>query len=466
MLPDPSILLADAPRVRDGLGEAGWSAAALEELLGPGYREHLDRGELAPLARRATGRSAIARLARALVVGEPADGLLPASWVGRDGRALVRLQAVPHGGVEVVVPHDPGNARATVATDQVLGAGAASMTLAAATPRDPAARALDLGSGAGVQALLAEDHCDSVVATDRNPRAVALTQLGAVLNGAQIDCRHGDLLEPVTGELFDLVVSNPPFVIGPSQTYTYRDAGLGGDEVSRRLVRDIPPLLAPGGHAVLLVNWLHLEGEDGDERIRSWFEGTGVDGWVVQRELAAPDDYVTAWLRDTDESAFDALFDPWLDSLAGVDAVAFGVVALHRRTDGLPPEVRLDVVDQPVAATWGEEVVAHFQRRALGDVMGLRLRLREDVRRSEVCARGDEGWSVEARWLQQEAGLRWNGALDPYGASLLAACDGRVPMGALVSVLAAATGLDEEDAMRQITPVVSRLVAQGFLVPA
>jgi hypothetical protein len=291
-----------------------------------------------------------------------------------------------------------------------------------------------------------------------------MTRLAAALNGDEIDCRAGDLLAPVHGEQFDLVVSNPPFVVGPAARYTYRDAGLGGDEVSRRLVQEIPALLAPGGHAVLLVNWLHLDGEDGDARIRSWFEGTGVDGWVVQRELAAPEDYVTAWLRDTDETAFDQLFDAWMESLAGVDAVAFGIVALHRRTDGLAPEVRLDVVDQPVAATWGDEVVAHFQRRALGDLGSLRLRLRDDVRMHEVAVRGEEGWSVDARWLQQEAGLRWNGVLDPFGASLLAACDGSVPLGVLVALLTAAHGLEEHDTMAQITPVVARLVAQGFLV--
>ena len=469
MLPDPSLLLADAPRVRDALHDAGWSAAALEELLGAGYRDHLDRGEQAPLVRRSAGATDLARLVRALVVGQPVEaGVLPDSWVGRDGRALVRLQAVPHGGSEVVVPHDPGHAKATVQVDQVLGAGAASMTLAAATPRSLVGRALDLGCGAGVQALLAADHADSVVATDRNPRATAMTQLAALLNHSEIDCRTGDLLEPVAGEEFDLVVSNPPFVIGPAARYTYRDAGLAGDEVSRRLVQEIPALLAPGGHAVLLVNWLHLQKESGDDRIRSWFDGTGVDGWVVQRELAAPEDYVTAWLRDTDETAFDSRYDEWVAALDGVDAVAFGIVALHRRTDGLPPEVRLDVVDQPVAETWGDEVLAHFQRRVLrdSDLSALRLRLREDVRLHEVSSRGDAGWSVDARWLQQEAGLRWNGVLDAYGASLLAACDGRVPMGALVAVLAAATGLDAEDAMRQISPVIARLVAQGFLVPA
>jgi SAM-dependent methyltransferase len=465
VLPDPAALLADAARVRDALGEAGWSSAALEDLLGLSYRTHLDRDELSPLLRRAQGSSRMHHLARALVVGGDATGVLPDSWVGPDGRALTRLQAVAHGGLDVVAPHDPGSAAAAVETEQVLGVGAASLTLAAATPRERVGRVLDLGAGAGVQALLAEDHALEVVATDSNPRAVAYTRLAAALNGIEIDARQGDLLEPVAGEQFDLVVSNPPFVIGPGHRYTYRDAGYDGDEVCRRLVQGIPALIAPGGHAVLLVNWLHLEGEDGDERIRSWFEGTGCDGWVVQRELAEPEDYVTAWLRDTDETAFDQLYEPWVQALSGVEAVAFGVVALHRRTDGLPPLVTLDEVLQQTAATWGEEVLAHFARRPLleGDLLAVPWRLREDVRLLEVSTQ-EEGWEVLSRTLQQETGLRWNGVLDPYGSSLLAAADGRIPLGVLVSVLAAATGLDADEAAAQVEPVVRRLVRQGFLV--
>ncbi len=466
MLPDPGALLADAPEVRAALASAGWSAQALEELLGQGYRAHLDRGELAPLLRRTAGSSPLARLARALVVGAPADpGLLPDAWLGPDGRALVRLQALQHGGLDVTVPHDPGSAAEAVEQDQVLGAGAASLTLAAATPRTVVGRALDLGCGAGVQAVLAEDHAQTVVATDRNPRAVALTRLAAALRGVELDVREGDLLDPVAAEQFDLVVSNPPFVVSPGPRYTYRDAGYEGDEVCRRLVQEIPSVLAPGGHAVLLVNWLHLEGEDGDARIRSWFEGSGCDGWVVQRELAAPEEYVTAWLRDTDESAFDRLFDEWVDALAGVEAVAFGVVALHRRADGLAPEVLLDVVDQPVATTWGEEVVAHFARRTVreGDLLEARLRLREDVRLHQVAQRSDEGWAVGTQLLQQAAGLRWSGGVDPYGVSLLAACDGTQRLGDLVAVLAAATGTAHDELATEVLPVVRRLVEQGFL---
>jgi methylase of polypeptide subunit release factors len=461
---DPEALLADAPRVRDALAAAGWTSAALEDLLGPGWRAHLDRSEGAALRRKAAGSSALARLTSALVVGEPAaPGLLPDSWLGPDGRALVRLQPVQHGGVDVTVPHDPG--RVGSDPDLVPAAGAASLTLAAATPRDLVGRAMDIGCGQGLQALLLEDHAEQVVATDRNPRATGMTRLAAALRGVEVDTREGDLLAPAAGELFDLVVSNPPFVISPARRYTYRDAGLEGDELSRRLVQQIPTVLAPGGHAVVLVNWLHLEGEDGDARVRDWLDGTGCDGWVVQRELAAPEEYVTAWLRDTDEEPFDALFDAWMAGLQGVDAVAFGVVAMHRRTDGLGAHVVLEKVDQPVAATWGEEVTAHFARRALleGDLLDARLRLREDVRLHEVARQGGEGWDTVATYLQQEAGLRWSGGIDAYGASVLAACDGTQRLGDLLALLAAAVDEPLGAVTEQVLPAVRQLVRQGFL---
>ncbi len=392
---------------------------------------------------------------------------VPAGWLRPDGTAAIRLQPVRHGGVEVTAPHDPGRAATGVHPDQVLGVGAASLTLAAATPRALVDRVLDLGAGCGIQALLADDHARTVVATDSNPRAAAFTRLAAALAGTAYDVRVGDLLEPVAGEQFDLVVSNPPFVIGPGRRYTYRDAGYAGDEVCRRLVQGLPDILAPGGHAVLLVNWLHLTGQDGDERVRSWFDGTGCDGWIVQRELAAPQDYVTAWLRDTDEGPrFDALYDAWLTSLAGVDAVAFGVVAMRRRADGQAPQVVLDEVDQPVAATWGEEVLDHFSRLdALeADVLDRSWLLRDDVRLNQVATRTDDGWLADSQVLRQERGLRWTGGVDTYGATLLAGCDGTRRLEDLVAVLAASLGSSYADLASQIVPVVRRLVEQGFLV--
>ena len=473
-LPDPAALLDDAPLVWAALHTAGWSAAALDDLLGAAARTHLDRDELAPLLRRTEGGSLLEVLARLFVLGTEVDlkqaraAGVPETWLVPDGfgvAAAVRLQPVVHGGVEVLVAHDPGRACDGVHPEQVLGVGAASLTLAAATPRANVGRTLDLGTGSGVQALLAEDHSSTVVATDANPRATAYTRLSAALNAQDVDVRTGDLLAPVRGELFDLVVSNPPFVIGPAARYTYRDGGRDGDDLCRSLVADLPRHLVEGGTAVLLANWLHLEGEDGDARVQSWF-GPDVDGWVVQRELASPEDYVTAWLRDTDEGRrFDELYDTWLDWFAvrRVEAVAFGVLALRRGSG----RVHLDDVPQPVAPTWGEEVPAFFARQDALDrgVLATAWRLRDDVRLHQVASRSGEGWSVEAQVLSQERGLRWSGGVDAYGATLLAGCDGTRRLGDLLAVLARSAGISQAEAAEQVLPVVERLVEQGFLVP-
>ena len=99
--------------------------------------------------------------------------------------------------------------------DHVLGIGGASMTLASWTPRRRVARALDLGTGCGVQSLHLTAHAGEIVATDTSQRALEIAAWNARLNGAQWELRRGDLFKPVAGQRFDLIVSNPPFVITP-----------------------------------------------------------------------------------------------------------------------------------------------------------------------------------------------------------------------------------------------------------
>src|SRR5690606_6221158 len=149
----------------------------------------------------------------------------------------------------------------------------------------PICRTLDLGTGCGIQALHAARHSDAVVATDISRRALAFAGFNAALAGVQLQLRHGSLLEPARDGGFDLVVSNPPFVISPgAPRLEYRDGGRSGDDLVRDLVLDVGRVLAPGGVAQLLGNWEHRTGEGWQERVGSWLaaadEAVGMDGWV------------------------------------------------------------------------------------------------------------------------------------------------------------------------------------------
>ncbi len=295
---------------------------------------------------------ALDRLIEAFLLADPIPaGALPPvvvadldalGMVRREGERLVPLVDVrPYGEPDTdwYVVSDIG---APATPDHVLGLGGASLTLARITPRRDVGRAMDLGCGAGSQVLHAARHASRVVATDTNPRALRLTALTAALSGIpqeQVDLREGSLFAPVSDERFDLVVSNPPFVISPSHRFTYRDAGLPGDELSRLVVRGAAAHLAPGGMAAVLGNWLHVEGEDWRERVAEWVAGTGVSAWIVERDTQSAADYAATWLRDAqvpEGPEFDAAMHEWLDAFAdeGCVDVGFGwfiLVAPERR---------------------------------------------------------------------------------------------------------------------------------------
>ena len=255
----------------------------------------------------------------------------------------------------------------------MLGIGGASTTLASWTPRPHVDRALDLGTGCGVQALHLEGHADEVVVTDLSERALAFARFNAALDEADWDVRAGSMLDPVAGERFGLVVSNPPFVITPRSgavpLFEYRDGGAAGDAVVRDLVRGVGDHLEPGGIAQFLGNWEVPRGSTWTERVGAWLDGTGLDAWVVQREVQDPAEYAETWARDGGHHPgtvdFNAMYAAWLDDFEArdVEAIGFGVVTLHRPRTDRAPFVDLMDVPWPVEAPMGPTVLAGLDAR-------------------------------------------------------------------------------------------------------
>jgi release factor glutamine methyltransferase len=144
----------------------------------------------------------------------------------------------------------------------VYAAQADTFLLASALRQEgpaPGSRVLDVGTGSGLLAVVAAQLGASVTAVDLSRRALGTAWANAALRGKRIDLRAGDLLEPVRGRRFDLVVSNPPYVPSPHARPPRRgmgrawDAGPAGRALLDRLTCDVPDVLAPGG-AVLLVH--------------------------------------------------------------------------------------------------------------------------------------------------------------------------------------------------------------------
>jgi release factor glutamine methyltransferase len=146
------------------------------------------------------------------------------------------------------------------------------------------ARVLDVGTGTGAIALAAVRHgATRVTAVDVSLRAVLTARLNARISRLPIEVLHGNLLEPVRGRRFDLVLANPPYVPAPGArprggAARAWDAGHDGRATLDRICHGVPSLLLPGG-VLLLVHSALCGAESTLEHLRE----AGLDAAVVER---------------------------------------------------------------------------------------------------------------------------------------------------------------------------------------
>ncbi|MDN4615899.1 methyltransferase [Leifsonia sp. F6_8S_P_1B] len=510
---DRSALIA---ALRADLTAARFSVGALDALWGAEAAEALHRGQRVPAERAVArhvasdvatgGASALPTLARLFVLGVPVpvgevEAALPS--LGVAGAAALGLVREAEGVVAPAVDLRPyafedarGEAEWWIVSDlgelalghalpedHVLGVGGASLTLSGLMLQRRVETALDLGTGCGIQAMHARRHADRVVATDISPRALELAALNAELNGIDgIEFRLGSMFEPVAGERFDHIVSNPPFVITPRvegvPAYEYRDGGMVGDAVVAAFVRDCGEHLTPGGVAQLLGNWEYRPTEDGLMRVRGWVDAspTALDAWVIERDTEDAVRYAETWIRDggtrPGTPAFDRLLGAWLDDFEArdVSAVGFGYLLL-RRAEGEPTLRRFERLHGSLGANEAGLGVhldacltAHDAQAALDDAaLGmLRLTVAPDVTEERHLWPGAD--APTAILLRQGGGFGRAVAADTGLAALVGACDGELSIAAIVGALAQLLDVDEGALSDDLLPAVRGLVGDGMLL--
>ncbi len=494
-------------RLREALLKAQYTVDGCLEALGPTAYSALSRNESVAASRAVRADdSPIAALIKLFVLQESVDraaaaravpleealagGLLAEDRVDDTIRAKVDIRPYGESDVDWWLVSDLGAGLVTghnapMRPDYVLGVGGASTTLAQLTVREPLGRALDLGTGCGVQALHLSRHAESIVATDLNLRALEFAKLTAALSLAdeseRIDLRSGSLFEPVKGERFDLVVSNPPFVISPESAqgagrFVYRDASLPGDELCRVVLEQVPGYLAEDGWCQILANWLHVEGVDWRERVAPWVRATGCDAWVVQREVQDPAEYAELWLRDSGDYGtpqYIERYQAYLDYFAAnrIEAVGFGWITL-RATGADLPAVRLEEltgrIDQPLGAL----VPDWFDRQAFvretddDDLLAGSPSVPAGLVLEQVAQPGEGGWANVSTRIRQTSGLHRSGDIDPVGTALLGALDGRRTLGDVLDRIAGDFGLTPDALREGGLDAVRSLIEEGFLAIA
>jgi len=158
-----------------------------------------------------------------------------------------------------------------------------------ALAREPST-VLDLGTGSGAVALAIKHRRPgaTVVAVDADLAALATARRNAAKLNLEVDFRHGRWFEPVTGERFDVVVANPPYVAaGDPHLADLRFepqlalvSGADGLDAIREIVTAVGAFLRPGG-------WVLLEhGLGQDAAVRALLTAAGLASVTTWPDLA------------------------------------------------------------------------------------------------------------------------------------------------------------------------------------
>jgi methylase of polypeptide subunit release factors len=459
------------------LRSVGYSGEAIERLLGEDGIS-ADRGEAVVFARRLP-RDELGDAIRLLLLARPiarssfraAEQLLRLGLATDESGTLVpRARIVPTEGIYLTF--DTFSTGMDDPPGWVASFSPTAYWLASLTPRRRVRRALDIGTGNGVHALLAAAHADSVIATDVNDRALAFTQISAALNGIDnVETRLGSLFEPVAGEEFDLITCNAPYVISPERRWQYRDAGFPADELSRRVVTESAAHLAEGGFASVLVSWLAASPDEPDEHVFDWLDASGCDAWILGLSGSDPLDHSAGWNDHlaNDPAGYDATLDDWTAYFASLGAgwITEGGVVMHKRA-GESHLVRADAVDEDELEFASDQIERVFTALAAlatdGDaVLDRYLILSDDVRFDQEL---DRTGAVTSTVLVLDEGTCPDVEVELEVAEVLTALDGSTTLDKAVQRVARREDLSKREASElngDVRRLARDLLEQGIL---
>lgn len=364
----------------------------------------------------------------------------------------------------VVIEHDRLPADG-IPADVVLAPSPTTRTLASIMVRRPVTRTLDIGTGCGALALLASRFAGEVVATDVNPRALAYTSRNAAANGiTNVECIESSLVDAVDGPRFDLIVGNLPFVISPATTLTFRDGvrpTTTGRDICETAVIDSAGVLADGGIAQFLVNWIITDPARPYDAPISWVRPTGCNGLVLWHSRQSPEDYVAAWARSPHDDRAE-----WLAHLArrGAVAIANGAIVIHRPIRAEPePVIRSAPISSP-RGQGGRQVdrILHVGSPSELGILSGRPRLVASTTTDESARDGRRSARIRAH---DSCGITATVPIDQL--DLLDLLDGDRPLDDAIARWSGSTGVRSAEQLTERTAAavvtVLRLLVHGLM---
>ena len=421
------------------------------------------------------------REARAAMAPVPLEEWVEAGLVHAEGNSVRGLVAVYLYENLVLAADKPELLDRGAGPDIVSGITNSTVSLALFTVRRGFRNILDLGTGCGVMGFVAARAGGHLLATDINARAIVFAQFNARLNGiSDAEFATGDAFQPAAGRKFDLVVANPPCVIGPGVRYAFRDSGMELDGLCRKIVGQAPEFLEEGGIFQSTAEWPEFAGVDWKERMAGWFRHSGCDALVLRMRTKKALEHAEETVFDTDvidaevQSRVYGEYADYFERL-NVASISEGLIAMRRRS-GAPSGpgenwVRFEELPPRPPEPFGDAVWQVFETRdaldRMKDAHGLlerKLRMAPGLALETARTWSGEAWSDAGYWLRQGAGFRFQASVDAPVANMLKAFEGPKTVREVLEEVAARLGVSFDAVAGGSLAVLREMLQRGFLV--
>ncbi len=340
-------------------------------------------------------------------------------------------------------------------------------------PRNWKGAALDLCSGTGVGAFALSRFGKQAVSADITERAAAFARFNCALNGLEnVEVVRGDLYEAVQGRRFGCIVAHPPYVPSLETKAIWRDGGITGEALVKRMIEKLPEYLEPGGLFLCLSLGADTEKGKFEERARGWLAARAPEFDIIFacKELREPRQVLASLARKHSElgpqviERFESEFER-----AGVVRMPFGALCLRRAIDGpahQPWTTRTKLTDETDGSNFDTAFSSlecfsqpHFLQSLREATPRLSPRL--EVKVTHVV---HEGSLVPADFLFEidkpfEAHVRFDSWMVP----LLARLEGKTTLAKIYEDARAEASIPEEFKLENFAVLVARALEMGFI---
>ena len=300
----------------------------------------------------------------------------------------------------------------------------------ASLPRTPCDHFLEICAGSGIAALLTAPHSQHAWSADLTERATHYARFNALLNGFDnVTAVAGDLYAPVAGKTFDRIAAHPPYVPTSDISVIYRDGGADGEQITRRVIKELPPYLAPEGVCYCTCVATDRTGAPLEARIREWLgpAGNALDVMMVVMRSSAPEERISEYVSEgiMDPAVAERRVAPLL--AMGIERQVYVSMAFRRHEGFRHPITSRRPLGKRVSpgmlgrmVRWESELADPSQ---LPTVMSMRLKVTPETTRQTVERLVDGAWAPAARHLTRERPFTVRAEYDPAVSALLSRVD-------------------------------------------